>query len=59
MADRVSVNFRVDPQTWLEVKASCKLSGVRLNQWMTDAMNEKLDREQAELIAKLTGDPCR
>lgn len=48
-------NVRIGGE-WDEAKASAARQGIKLAEWISEAITAKLAREQAELIAKLTGD---
>lgn len=47
-------NVRIGDE-WNQAKASAARLGMTLEAWIAQAINEKLDREQAELLAKLSG----
>lgn len=55
MGDRQTVSFRTSPDLWREVKITCAQEGIKINDWMNAAMEEKLAREQEERLTRLLG----
>jgi hypothetical protein len=47
MAKRTVIYFEVEPELRNRCKAAAALDGTTLKQWAMDALQEKLDREQA------------